>query len=174
MSWDWSVLRASGWQMYHQKMCLQWFNNTVSAITYTGLTTVFNVLERFHWLLMCVHGVSENNRLVQWDWSASAKHTYNASSWCLKAQFTKKLKFCHHLLTLKYFQTCMNVFVLNSKEDILKNVRNRAVLVHSIFFYCGSQWCPKTARLQTFFRISSFVFSRTNTFIQVWKYLWVI
>ncbi len=36
--------------------------------------------------------------------------------------------------------------------------------------YYGSQWCPKTAWLQTFFRISSFVF-RTNTFIQVWSYL---
>ncbi len=40
-----------------------------------------------------------------------------------------------------------------------------------LFFSCyGSQWCPKTAWLQTFFKISSFVF-RTNTFIQVWNYL---
>ncbi len=38
------------------------------------------------------------------------------------------------------------------------------------FSYYGSQWCPKTAWLQTFFKISSFVF-RTNTFIQVWIYL---
>ncbi len=71
----------------------------------------------------------------------------------------------------------MNVFVLlNTKEDILKNEGNRAVLGHHwlpsyFFFYYGSQWCPKTAWLQTFFRISSFVFSRTNTFIQVWNYL---
>ncbi len=43
---------------------------------------------------------------------------------------------------------------------------------HSIFFsYYGSQRCPKTAWLQTFFRISSFVFGRTKTFIQVWNYL---
>ncbi len=43
---------------------------------------------------------------------------------------------------------------------------------HSIFFsYYWSQWCPKTAWLQTFFRISSFVFSITNTFIHVWTYL---
>ncbi len=43
---------------------------------------------------------------------------------------------------------------------------------HSIFFsYYGSQWCPKTARLQTFFKISSLVFSRTNKLMQVWKYL---
>ncbi len=41
------------------------------------------------------------------------------------------------LLTLKYFQTCMNVFVLqNTKEDILKNVENRADLrhFHNIYF----------------------------------------
>ncbi len=43
---------------------------------------------------------------------------------------------------------------------------------HSIFFsYYGSQWCPKTSWLQTFFKISSFVFSRTKKFIQVWNYL---
>ncbi len=41
-----------------------------------------------------------------------------------------------------------------------------------IFFsYYGSQWCPKTAWLQTFFKISSFVFGRTKKFIQVWNYL---
>ncbi len=40
----------------------------------------------------------------------------------------------------------------------------------SIFSYYWSQWFPKTAWLQTFFRISSFVF-RTNTFIPVWIYL---
>ncbi len=56
------------------------------------------------------------------------------------------------------------VFVLlNTKEDILKNVGNRAVLGHQYFFsYYGSQWCPKTAWLQTFFKISSFVFGRTK------------
>ncbi len=43
---------------------------------------------------------------------------------------------------------------------------------HSIFFsYYGSQWCPKTAWLQSFFKISSFVFGRTKTFIKVWNYL---
>ncbi len=34
-----------------------------------------------------------------------------------------------------------------------------------------SQWCPRTALFPTFFRIPSFVFSRTKTFIQVWNYL---
>jgi len=42
--------------------------------------------------------------------------------------FTQKWKFCHHLLTLKFFQTCMSFFLLlNSKEDILKNVGNQTV-----------------------------------------------
>ncbi len=48
-----------------------------------------------------------------------------------------------------------NFFVLlNTKEDILKNVGNRAVLGHHwlplyFFSYYGSQWCPKTALLPT-------------------------
>ncbi len=46
----------------------------------------------------------------------------------LKGQFTWKWKYCH-LLILKYLQTCMNVFVLNTREDILKNVRHRAVFL---------------------------------------------
>ncbi len=37
--------------------------------------------------------------------------------------------------------------------------------------YYGSEWCPRTALFPTFFRISSFVFSRTKTFMQVWNYL---
>ncbi len=37
--------------------------------------------------------------------------------------------------------------------------------------YYGSHWCPRTALFPSFFKISSFVFSRTNTFIQVWIYL---
>ncbi len=71
----------------------------------------------------------------------------------------------------------MNVFVLlNTEEDILKNVGNRAVLgLHWLPYYCfsyyGSQWCPKTAWLQTFFKISSVVFSRTKKCLQVWNYL---
>ncbi len=37
--------------------------------------------------------------------------------------------------------------------------------------YYGSQWWPRTALFPTFFRISSFVFARTKTFIHVWNYL---
>ncbi len=69
----------------------------------------------------------------------------------------------------------MNIFVLlKTKEYILKNVGNSAVLghFHRIFSYYGRQsMVPKTAWLQTFFKISSFVFGRTKNFIQVWNYL---
>ncbi len=71
----------------------------------------------------------------------------------------------------------MNFFVLpNTKEDILKKVCNQAVLGHHWLpyrkkKYYGSQWCPRTALFPRFFRISSFVFSRTKTFIQGWNYL---
>ncbi len=53
--------------------------------------------------------------------------------------------------------------MLNTKEDILKKVCIQAVL--------GHQWCPRTVLSPTFFRISSFVFSITKTFIQLWNNL---
>ncbi len=42
----------------------------------------------------------------------------------------------------------MNVFVLNTKEDILKKVRNRAVLDHSIVF--PTMEMPQNSRLTNF------------------------
>ncbi len=57
-------------------------------------------------------------------------------------------------------------------EECGKQSSSGAPLTSIVFFsYYGSQWCPKTAWLQTFFKISSFVFGRTKTFIQVWNYL---
>ncbi len=58
-------------------------------------------------------------------------------------------------------------------EECGKQSRSGAPLTSIVFFfsYYGSQWCPKTAWLQTFFKISSFVFGRTKKFIQVWNYL---
>ncbi len=50
-----------------------------------------------------------------------------------------------------------------TQRKIFWRMRETAVF----FSYYWSKWCPKTAWLQTFFKISSFVF-RTNTFIQVW------
>ncbi len=39
-----------------------------------------------------------------------------------------KLTFCHHLLALMSFQTCMSLFLmLNIKYDILKNAGNQTV-----------------------------------------------
>ncbi len=60
-------------------------------------------------------------------------------------------------------------------EEWGKQSSSGAPLTSIVFFlsYYGSQWCPKTAWLQTFFKISSFVFGRTKTFIQVWNYMWV-
>ncbi len=60
-------------------------------------------------------------------------------------------------------------------EEYGKQSSSGAPLTSMVFFfsYYGSQWCPKTAWLQTFFKISSFVFGRTKKFIQVWNYLWV-
>ncbi len=52
----------------------------------------------------------------------------------------------------------MNVFVLNTKEDILKKVCNQAVLGHIVG--------KNTAVFPSFFRISSVVF-RTNTLMDL-------
>ncbi len=58
-------------------------------------------------------------------------------------------------------------------EECGKQSSSGAQLTSIVFFFpfYGSQWCPKTAWLQTFFKISPFVFGRTKTFIQVWNYL---
>jgi len=80
---------------------------------------------------------------------------------------TQKWKFSYHLLTLKFLQTCMRFFLLlNTKEDILKNDWDFGIIdYHSIYY--GSQWCKTTVWFQSFFKISSFVFSRRNKLIQV-------
>ncbi len=58
-------------------------------------------------------------------------------------------------------------------EECWKQSSSGAPLTSIVFFfsYYGSQWCPKTPWLQTFFEISSFEFGRTKKFIQVWNYL---
>ncbi len=42
---------------------------------------------------------------------------------------------------------------------------------HNTDFHRGGYGAPELKEFPKFFRISSFVFSRTKTFIQVWKYL---
>ncbi len=57
------------------------------------------------------------------------------------------MKIGHHLLTLKLFQTYMNIFSV--EHNILKNVSKQTVYAaidfHSICFpYGRSQWLPST------------------------------
>ncbi len=53
-------------------------------------------------------------------------------------------------------------------EECEKQSSSGAPLTSMVFCsYYGSQWCPKTIWLQTFFKISSFLFGRTKTFIHV-------
>jgi len=40
------------------------------------------------------------------------------------------MKICHNFLTLKLFQTYINFLLLNTKEDILKNMCNQTVDGH--------------------------------------------
>ncbi len=57
-------------------------------------------------------------------------------------------------------------------EECGKQSSSGAPLTSKYFFFLyGSQWSPKTAWLQTFFKISSFVVGWTKKFIQVWNYL---
>ncbi len=54
----------------------------------------------------------------------------------LKGTVHPKIKFCHYLHTLLSFQTSINVFVLlNTKEDILKNVGTKQLISIVLFFH---------------------------------------
>ncbi len=64
----------------------------------------------------------------------------------------------------------MSLFCWTQRKIFWRMRETEQFWIIVFFFYYRSQWCPKTAWLHTFFRISSFVF-RTNTFIQVWNYL---
>ncbi len=85
------------------------------------------------------------------------------------------LRFRHHIA---YFCSIfsskpvwMSLFCWTQRK-IFWRMREREQFWIIVFFsYYGSQWSPETAWLQTFFKISSFVFGRTKTFIQVWNYL---
>ncbi len=62
--------------------------------------------------------------------------------------------------------------LLNTRKMFWIMWGSGAPLTSIVFLsYYGSQWCLKTAWWQTFFKISSLVFSRTKKFIQVWNYL---
>ncbi len=90
----------------------------------------------------------------------------------LKGSFTQK-SFTHpHVVPNLYECICSAEQKGRYSEECGRRSSSGAPLTFIVFFsYFGSQRCLKTAWLQTFFRISSFVFSRTKTFIQVWNYL---
>ncbi len=99
-------------------------------------------------ILLAVHNVQQISVLKQW-----VIH----SLICLKSTFL----FC--------WQTCLwcilfNEFIASAAEI------DSAAFMSNLRVQCI--WpMPKTAWLQTFFKISSFVFGRTKKFIQVWNYL---
>ncbi len=70
---------------------------------------------------------------------------------CVKGIVHPKMKILSSFTHPQVFQTCMNVFVLlNTKEDILKNVGNRAVLDHSIFFQLWKSMMPLNSLVTNF------------------------
>jgi len=70
--------------------------------------------------------------------SASGRWRARRLKFLLKGKFTVKWKFCHHLVALILFQTCINVFVL---LNIWKNVWDQTVDGPP---YYGRQWCLRT------------------------------
>ncbi len=82
----------------------------------------------------------------------------------LKGTGHPKWQFCHHLLTLMLFKTCMSLYLLlNTKEDILKNVCYQRV--------AGPLWLPYYGKKNTM-EVNDYrqLFWK---FIQVWNNMWV-
>ncbi len=86
----------------------------------------------------------------------------------------KILSFNHPVVTYLYECICSAEHKGRYSEECGKQQFWGTIDIHIFSPYYGSQWCLKTSWLQTFFKISSFVFGRTKTFIQVWNYLRVI
>ncbi len=83
----------------------------------------------------------------------------------------KKIKFCHHLLTLKLVQTCRFFFLLLTvTEYILKYMGNQRVADVCVFSFVRKLWGPETVWLPTLFKMSSFVFNskKNEYFISGW------
>ncbi len=95
----------------------------------------------------------------------------------LKGYFTQKWKFWHHLHLLSSFKSVWVSLFCRTQGKIFWRKFVTRLFWGTIDFhsrkkkYYWSQWCPRTALFPTFFRISSFVFSRTKKLIQVWNYL---
>jgi len=77
------------------------------------------------------------------------------------------------------FVANLNVFILSSaeykgryfEERLEPNSCEAPLTSIVIFFYYWSQWWQTTVWFQSFFKISSFVFSRRKKLIQVWNNL---
>jgi len=90
----------------------------------------------------------------------------------LKGLSSQKWKFRHQLLTLKLLQTCVNLFFFcwTQKKIFWRMIGSLAPLTSIVFYYglyYGSQWCQTNVWFQSFFKISSFVFSRRKKLVQV-------
>ncbi len=97
------------------------------------------------------------------------------SVWKIKGIVHQKIKIIYSLFT-HHQPVWMSLFCWTQRKIFWRMWETEqfwgTIDFHSIFFsHYGSQWCPKTAWLQTFFNIYSFVFGRTKKFIQVWNYL---
>jgi len=85
----------------------------------------------------------------------------------LKGYTTEKWKCCHHLLTLNLLtQTCMSFFLLllNTKEVFFEERLDPNSCLAPLTSILLKSMVPK---FQSFFKISSFVFSRKNKLILV-------
>jgi len=77
-----------------------------------------------------------------------------------------KMNMLSSFLTLKLFNS--NLLVLNTKEDILKNMGNQTSIKYFFFFlWMEVNGIHQLSCLPTLFKISSFVFSRKKKFIEV-------
>ncbi len=96
-------------------------------------------------------------------WNESMSHFWSIFQVFLKGIVQPKM----NILSSFTLKTCMSFFlVLNTKEDILKNVGNEAVAGSHWLPYCISiltQRLPSTVWLPTFFKVSSFVFNTRKT-----------
>ncbi len=94
----------------------------------------------------------------------------------LKGIVHPKMKILSSFTQPQIVPTCMNVFVLLNTRQIFWRKFVTRLFWGTIDFHRGKKilWksmVPQNCSFPTFFKISSFVFSRTKTFIQVWNYL---
>ncbi len=98
------------------------------------------------------------------------------SAGCLKGIVHPKMKilssFAHPVVPNLYECLCSAEYKGRYSEECGKQSSSGAPLTSIVFFFLlWKSMVPKTAWLQPFFKISSFVFGRTKKFIQVWNYL---